>query len=288
MTTKDLRKTKNNPRIITDGALERLDETYQEYGSLSGVIYNEAIEQLVSGNQRITLANLKNGSDIEITERFKKPKQDGTTAFGYILIDGIREPYRAVSWEQDKHDKAVIIANKHAGEWDAEVLNTNWASTIDLWESEVKFEMPEDSEYQSEGDNTKGTLSNNEDQDNPYSTKIEAPIYEAKNEKPEIIDLYKNERFNQLIEEIENSTINKEEKEFLKLAAVRHIVFHYERIADFYAHSSKECQQLMENSALVIIDFNKAIELGYVKLSEQVANQYAQDYSNSEGIEDDE
>jgi len=30
----------------------------------------------------------------------------------------------------------------------------------------------------------------------------------------------------------------------------------------------------MENSALVIIDFNKAIENGYVKLSEEIANQY--------------
>jgi hypothetical protein len=37
-------------------------------------------------------------------------------------------------------------------------------------------------------------------------------------------------------------------------------------------------QEQMENSALVIIDFEKAIELGYVKLSEEIASQYLEDY----------
>jgi dTDP-glucose 4,6-dehydratase len=44
----------------------------------------------------------------------------------------------------------------------------------------------------------------------------------------------------------------------------------YEKIANFYAHSSKECQELMECNALVIIDFNKAIENGFVKLTEEI------------------
>ena len=33
-------------------------------------------------------------------------------------------------------------------------------------------------------------------------------------------------------------------------------------------------QQLMEHSALVIIDFEKAIQYGYAKLSEQMTQQY--------------
>jgi hypothetical protein len=166
-------------------------------------------------------------------------------------------------------------------------LNAEFDLDVDFMPNMDLSMYSDENEYRGEGDNTKGTPTNNENE-NPYSTKIEAPIYEAKNEKPQIQALYKNERFNQLIEEVESSTLSKEEKEFLKLAAVRHIVFNYELIADFYAHSSKECQELMENSALVIIDFNKAIELGYVRLSEQIANQYAQDYANTEGVEDDE
>jgi hypothetical protein len=33
---------------------------------------------------------------------------------------------------------------------------------------------------------------------------------------------------------------------------------------------------------LVIIDFNRAIELGYVKLYEEIAAQYGQDYGDEE------
>lgn len=34
----------------------------------------------------------------------------------------------------------------------------------------------------------------------------------------------------------------------------------------------------MEKSALVIIDFEKALQLGYVKLCEQIQTQYLQEY----------
>jgi uncharacterized Zn finger protein len=65
-------------------------------------------------------------------------------------------------------------------------------------------------------------------------------------------------------------------------AAKRHNVFNYRNIADYYSNANAEMQGLMEDSALVIIDFNKAIEEGYVKLSEQIAEQYQEDYENDE------
>lgn len=49
-------------------------------------------------------------------------------------------------------------------------------------------------------------------------------------------------------------------KAFLIDAASRHMVFNYKRIADFYAGQPKEIQELMESLALVIIDFDRAIE----------------------------
>ena len=52
----------------------------------------------------------------------------------------------------------------------------------------------------------------------------------------------------------------------------------YQLIADYYSHSSKEMQKLMEDSALVIIDFEKAIELGYVQLSKEIRTQYLEEY----------
>lgn len=111
-----------------------------------------------------------------------------------------------------------------------------------------------------------------------YSSKVEAPIYEPKNKKPHLLELYNTYKTNRLILEIQNSQIEDEEKEFLIEAAKRHTVFHYENIADYYSHASKDMQLLMEKSALVIIDFDKAIQLGYVRLCDEIREQYMTEY----------
>ena len=60
-------------------------------------------------------------------------------------------------------------------------------------------------------------------------------------------------------------------------AAYRHIVFDFDRIADYYAKASKKVQELMEHSALVIIDYNDAIANGYAILSEALEDMMEQD-----------
>lgn len=47
-------------------------------------------------------------------------------------------------------------------------------------------------------------------------------------------------------------------------------MFNYSKIADYYASASPEMQELMEDSALVIIDFDDAIAKGYVKLNKRM------------------
>lgn len=103
-----------------------------------------------------------------------------------------------------------------------------------------------------------------------YSDKLAVPTYEPKNKKPSISDLYDDEKAMDLIAEIKQSKLPQEEKDFLMSAASRHIVFNYSKIADFYAHSSQECQRLMENSALIIVDYKQAIENGFVQLTAQL------------------
>ena len=111
-----------------------------------------------------------------------------------------------------------------------------------------------------------------------YTSKIETPIYEPKNKQPHILELINNLKTNRLINEINNSYLPIEEKKFLIEAARRHTVFNYEKIADYYAHATPEMQNLMERSALVIIDFEKAIQLGYVKLCDDISKQYLEEY----------
>lgn len=116
------------------------------------------------------------------------------------------------------------------------------------------------------------------DEDKKYSTKIELPNYEPSKSKPHILELYDKTKTDRLIREIEASSLPDEEKKFLIQGAQRHIVFNYEKIADYYAHASKEMQHLMERSALVIIDFEKAVQYGYIKLCEEIRTQYLEEY----------
>ena len=125
----------------------------------------------------------------------------------------------------------------------------------------------------------KRSLDGNQDEQK-YSTKIEAPVYEPKNKKPYLLELIDKTKTHRMIRKIDSSNLPIEEKTFLIDAARRHNVFNYEKIADYYAHSSKEMQELMEESALVIIDFEKAIENGFVNICEEIKTQYLQEYEN--------
>lgn len=109
-----------------------------------------------------------------------------------------------------------------------------------------------------------------EEVDTKYTAKVGAPQYLPKNEKPSIQALCNTLKYEQLLQEINTSALPEEEKAFLRLAATRHIVFNYANIADYYAHSNKEMQTLMEKSALVIIDMNDAIANGYVRMSKNI------------------
>lgn len=111
-----------------------------------------------------------------------------------------------------------------------------------------------------------------------YTKSVGSPLYEPKNKKPHLMELCDKSKTIRLINEINESNLPYDEKNFLIDAARRHYVFNYEKIADYYSHSSKEMQQLMEKSALVIIDFERAIELGYVKLSKEIKKQYLEEH----------
>lgn len=110
-----------------------------------------------------------------------------------------------------------------------------------------------------------------EELDQTYSQKITRPQYIPKMEQaPEVFMLIDRTKTASLIQEIENSNVTDEEKKFLKYAAMRHLTFNYSLIAEYYCHATPEMQRLMEKSALVILDMNDAIALGYVQLSENI------------------
>ena len=92
-----------------------------------------------------------------------------------------------------------------------------------------------------------------------YTSKIKAPIYEIKGEKPKLSELVDTTVFDDLISKINDSVASNGVKTFLRAAATRHYKFNYDKIAEYYANSPAEVQELFEQSGLVIIDFDDAI-----------------------------
>lgn len=107
-------------------------------------------------------------------------------------------------------------------------------------------------------------------EDDKYTDVVNIPQYEPKGECPKISEMLDVAKYNELIAQIEEAELPEDVATFLKYAAARHIGFNYKTIADFYAHQDKEIQELMENSALVIIDVDNAIKNGYTQLTKRL------------------
>ena len=109
-----------------------------------------------------------------------------------------------------------------------------------------------------------------EKEESKYSMEINIPHYEIKGEMPDLSELVDKTKTNELLNNIKESNVPEEIKKFLRLGAYRHLKFNYSKIAEFYAQADKETQELMEQSALVIIDFDDALKNGYVQLSNKL------------------
>lgn len=255
-----------NPRSISDSDLNRLHDHLFKFGDLSGVVYCRNNKAYVGGNQR---SKVFDGSQITIIQEFDTPQADKTIAIGFIIWNNRKYTYREVVFSEKEFRETCIAANNDGGTWDMDVLKEHWdPEQLKDWGLDIEIVSEE--------------FNNAVSSDNTYTRKIESPVYEPKSDKPRIADLYNTDKTNRLTEAIKNADLDNETKTFLIKAAERHTIFNYEKIAYFYAHSNDEIKKLMEDSALVIIDFDKAIEQGYVLLSEEIRQQYLDEYGDDE------
>ena len=176
--------------------------------------------------------------------RLKAAEQLGMDEVPTICADDLTE---------DQIRAFRLADNKTAeiAEWDFSALDEELEELGHFDMERFGFEFPPDDEPEEE----------------KYTEKTDIPQYEVVGEKPEIEELVDEEKTNELLEEIENSSLGSKEKQFLRKAAQRHLAFNYKKVAEYYAQAEEEMQKLMERSALVIIDYNDAIMNGYTKLS---------------------
>lgn len=181
----------------------------------------------------------------------------GNMRYKACVEAGIKEVtiVKAKDLTEEQQKEFIVKDNVGFGEWDWDVLANEWdVQKLDEWGlplPDIKLEA-----------------------EDIYTRKIKAPIYEPNGIRPNIKDLVNTKKTSELIKQIDESNIGEEEKEFLKMCAYRHLVFDYSKIADLYANSEKDLQELIEKSGLVIIDFKKAIENGFVEMTEQLAEAY--------------
>lgn len=173
----------------------------------------------------------------------------------------------AEGWSEAKRRAYVIADNQLAqnAEWDSELLALELGELGDLG-FDLDLTGFSDEEIKGVSDEAGPETLDGE----TYTTKIKAPIYEIKGEKPKVEELFDNLKTLELVREIDAAALPADVSAFLRLAAERHTVFNFRSIAEFYAHADAKTQALFGRSALVIIDFDQAIENGFVHLTERL------------------
>lgn len=125
----DIKPNGRNPRFIKKDRDNKLDEYIDEYGDLSGLVFNKDLT-IISAHQRHRKFLKKKGK-IEYTERYDPPQVDGTIARGFVVLpDGKRFLFREVDWPQEKADRATIVANGQFGELDSDALTNQWSFDV--------------------------------------------------------------------------------------------------------------------------------------------------------------
>jgi len=230
-----LKPNQANPRIIKDKKFKKLIKSIKEFPEML-----DLRPIVVDEDMTILGGNM----------RYKACIDAGLKEVPVTIAKGLTDAQK---------QEFIVKDNVGFGEWEWDMLANEWDSVqlaewgLDVWENQDDVI---------------------EEEDETYTRKIVAPTYEPKNKKPELEDLFNTDKADELIHKIKQAKLSEEETLFLSHCALRHTVYDYSKIADFYAHSSKEIQKLMEDSALVIIDFDKAIENGYVKLTKEIAAAY--------------
>ena len=235
----DLISAEYNPRELTKEQHQHLTDSIKRFGIVDPIIINKNEDR----------KNIIVGGH----QRVRVARE--------IHLDSVPCVELDLTLEQEK--ELNIRLNKNGGTFDFDLLANNFELELlkDIGFKDIELGF------------------NIDKIDDNYTRKIKLPTYEPCNEKPELNELVDNVKTKKLISKIKKLKVSKEVKEFLTYSAYRHNRFNYGKIADFYAHSDKEVQDVMEDLALVIIDLNKAIEKGFVELTHNISNLFNDEYS---------
>ena len=235
-----------NARTHSDSQVAQIAGSIQEFGFNNPVLI-DAENGIIAGHGRVMAANLLK---LERVPCIRLAHLSDAQKRAYVLADN----RIALNSGWDAEMLANELSDLHADEIDLGLMGFDADELAKL----LDFESGETEQEEKAGGESQ------------YTNKITAPIYEPKGEKPPISACIDRDKTLSLIAEIDKAELPEDVKEFMRLAAERHAVFNFRQIAEYYCHANPTLQNLMERSGMVIIDFDKAIEYGFVHLTERL------------------
>lgn len=220
----------NNPRI-NDHAVDAVASSIKNFGFKVPIII-DAKNEIVAGHTRL-----------------KAAKKLGMEEVPTLVADDLDE----------NQIRAFRLADNKTAElagWDWSALEEELAKVRDIKVEDFGFDVRE--------------VFGDEVYEELYTQKVETPVYNPTGEQTSINEMINTTKRDRLVREIELADIPTDISEFLKEAANRHVIFNYRKIAEYYAQADKSVQDLFEQSALVIIDYERAIELEFVKITDRL------------------
>lgn len=206
--------------------------------------------------------------------RFGQQKPIVVDSNGVVIAgNGTLEAARALGWKtidvvrsdlSGSDRTAFAIADNRSAElaeWDIDGLKSQLAALESEGFPVAEFRFDDLPEIEADLD----VSESGDGEENIYTKAMRPPIYEPNGRMPRVSDLFDRSVTEKLLNEIDSSDVPPDVADFLRIAAERHTVIRFGRVAEWYCHLPPNLQRLVENQALVIIDYKAAIERGYVK-----------------------
>ena len=276
-----LKTNPRNPRTITDAQFERLKDSLLVFPKMLTLrpLATDGNGIVLGGNMRLrALKDIAKMTAEQIAERLQgmktynqKSEAEQTALVEYwrdwLTRKDVPTTHESTLTDAEK-DEFVMTDNASFGSWDFDAIANEWdAELVDEWGVDVWQDV----------------MAEDEENDNNYSRKIEAPDYEPTGRKVQVSELYDESKTQRLIAEINAMKVNAEIKKMLVAGAQRFTRFDFRNVAEWYSQQEDESvKAMMRKMAMVIVDFDEAVENGFVRLCEELIKEYEDEQSGTE------
>lgn len=242
---------KPHPKNVRQGDIGAICESLQAHGQYRAIVAQRNTGHILAGNHT-----------------WKAAKQLGWSEITTHFIDCDDDQAMRILLADNRANDLATYDDAALAELLKELSSTDDGLTGTLYDGDALDRLVADIEISLHDSNTL----------NAYTQIIKVPQYQIVGERPETHELFDDTRAQKLRANIERTDLPDDIKSFLLKATERHTVFNYRKIAEFYPHASAEVQQLMEDSALIIIDADDAIAKGYATFAQQISDLEATDH----------